>query len=124
MTKLLWRIWAWLLYVLCGKVLPVTKLVVTYLNSTNDNMENYRVRWQLSPSTFLDRLETYLGVDGATPAKLGDLSPSTDNVVVAVPTGERAYSTCVPLETMASGLTASRLLGQQSTKKYLNQSQV
>lgn len=86
--------YAWLLYLFWRKkyeelkfVWPVTNLEVEFINTFPNSMENYRVKWTLSQSTFLDKLEAYLGVDGAAPAKVAELAPSTDQVVVSVPTG-------------------------------------
>lgn len=90
--------YAWLLYIFWRKkyeelkfVWPVTNLEVEFIDTHLTNMENYRVKWTLSQSTFLDKLEAYLGLNGATPTKWTELAPSTDNVVVSVQTG----GTCI-----------------------------
>jgi hypothetical protein len=68
-------------------VRPDTSLQITYLGESGEHMEKYRLGWVLSDSTFVEKREVHLGLDGATPSKFGpDLPSSAAFLDVEVPT--------------------------------------
>ena len=68
-------------------VQPDTSLYKVYLGKNGENMEKYRLGWILTDSTFVEKREVYLGLDGAAPSKFGsDLPSSAAFLDVEVPT--------------------------------------
>lgn len=69
-------------------VQPDTSLYKIYLGKNGENMEKYRLGWILTDSTFVEKREVHLGLDGVTPSKFGaDLPSSAAFLDVEVPTG-------------------------------------
>jgi len=68
------------------KVAPITNLKATYLRK-KENMEQYRISWTLSTTTFVDKQQLFVGLNGATPAQFGaDMSSSQSEIDIDLPT--------------------------------------
>jgi hypothetical protein len=68
------------------KVASVTNLKATYLRKKG-NMEQYRISWTLSPSTFVEKQQLFVGLDGASPSQFGaDMSSSQSEIDIDLPT--------------------------------------
>jgi hypothetical protein len=70
-----------------SSVSPATNLTLKYIRRKN-NMEIYTATWVPSTSTFVEKQQVFVGLNGATPTQvLTDLPSSTETIDLSLETG-------------------------------------